>query len=73
MDREVPFSSYSKIVEILNIVKNLHIGEKEEGKPLLNNGFRKKANQTKYYLLYKYIDVNYITSGFYLTVTIGDG
>ena len=44
IEREVHalFSSYTKIVEILNIVKNLHIGENEEGKPLLNNGFRKK-------------------------------
>ena len=36
------FFSYLKILEILNIVKDLHIGENEEGKPLLNNGFRKK-------------------------------
>ena len=44
IEREVHalFSSYTKIVETLNLVKDLHTGEKEEGKPLLNNGFRKR-------------------------------
>ena len=49
IDREVHalFSSYSKILEILKIVKDLHIDENKEGKSSLNNGFRKKSESNE--------------------------
>ena len=75
IDRKVHalFSSYSKIVETLNLVKDLHIGENEEGKPLLNNVFRKKRIKRNIIYYINILMLIIIRHGFILTMTIGGG